>query len=111
MAGYAAGEMPLDAEADQATAATQFDGWQNVLSARLEELAVALSTGRPEFFVEQVHWTRAALQARGVPPETLRARLESLRGVLVEQIPAELAPMATAYIDRALDDFDGTRPG
>ena len=84
------GEMPLDAEAAQTAVAAQFDGWQNVLAARLEELAVAISTGRPEFFVEQVHWTRAALEARGVPAEMLRARLEALRHVLVEQIPAEL---------------------
>ena len=100
-----------DAEAAQAAVATQFDGWQNVLAARLEELAVAISTGRPEFFVEQVHWTRAALEARGVPAEMLRARLEALRRVLVEQIPAELAPMATGYIDRALAEFGGEPAG
>ena len=111
LAGYAAGEMPLDAEAAQTAVATQFDGWQNVLAARLEELAVAISTGRPEFFVEQVHWTRAALEARGVPAEILRARLEALRHVLVEQIPAELAPMATGYIDRALAEFGGEPAG
>jgi len=107
LAGYAAGEMSLDAGTAQAAVSTQFDGWQNVLVARLEELAVAISTGRPEFFVEQVHWTQAALDARGVPPEMLRGRLEALRRVLVEQIPAELAPVATGYIDRALAEFDG----
>ena len=112
LAGYAAGEMPpSDTAAAQAAVSTQFDGWQNVLVARLEELAVAISTGRPEFFVEQVHWTRAALEARGVPPEMLRARLEALRRVLVEQIPAELAPLATAYIDRALAEFGGEPAG
>jgi hypothetical protein len=111
LAGYAAGEMPLDAGAAHATASTQFDGWQNVLAARLEELAVAISTGRPEFFVEQVHWTRAALDARGIPSEMLRGRLEALRRVLVEQIPAELAPMATGYIDRALAEFGGEPAG
>ena len=111
LAGYAAGEMPLDAETAQTAVATEFDGWQNVLAARLEELAVAISTGRPEFFVEQVHWTRAALEARGVPAEMLRVRLGALRHVLVEQIPAELAPMATGYIDRALAEFGGEPVG
>ena len=49
LAGYAAGETPpLDAETAQAVVSTQFDGWQNVLAARLEELAVAISAGRPE---------------------------------------------------------------
>ena len=109
LAGYAAGEMPPDTEVAQAAVAAQFDGWQNVLVARLEELAVAVSTGRPEFFVEQIHWTKAAMQARGIPSETLRAKLESLRHVLIEQIPPELAPMATACIDRALAEF-GNEP-
>ena len=111
LAGYAAGEMPLDTEAAQTAVAAQFDGWQNVLVARLEELAVAISTDRPEFFVEQVRWTRAALEARGVPAEMLRAKLEALRHVLVEQIPAELARMATGYIDRALAEFGGEPAG
>ena len=112
LAGYAAGETPpIDAETAQTAVVTRFDGWRNVLAARLEEIAVAISTGRPEFFVEQVHWTRAALEARGVPAEMLRARLEALRHVLVEQIPAELAPMATGYIDRALAEFGGEPAG
>jgi methanogenic corrinoid protein MtbC1 len=111
LAGFAAGEMPLDTEAAQAAVVAQFDGWQNVLTARLEELAIAVSTGRPEFFVEQVHWTQAALAAQGIPPETLRAKLEALRHVLVEQIPAELASMVTACIDRALAEFDGEPAG
>ena len=111
LAGYAAGEMPGDAEAAQAAVAAQFDGWQNVLAARLEELAVAISTRRPEIFVEQVHWNRAALEARGIPADMLRARLEALRHVLVEQIPAELTPMATGYIDRALAEFGGEPAG
>ena len=111
MAGYAAGEMPLDAEADPSHGRTQFDGWQNVLSARLEELAVAISTGRPEFFVEQVHWTRSGAAGPGRSARDAAGEAESLRGVLVEQIPAELSPMATACIDRALAEFDGEPAG
>jgi len=108
LAGYAAGETAHpDTEAAEAAAPPQFDGWQNVLAARLEELAVAVATARPEFFVEQVRWTRAALEARGVPPHLLRQRLESLRGVLAEQLPAALAPLAVSYIDRALAEFAG----
>lgn len=112
LAGYAAGDAPpQDAEAARASEPTQFGGWQNVLAARLEELAVAISTGRPEYFVDQVRWAQAALQARDIPSETLRARLQSLRRVLAEQIPAELAPMATEYVDRALAEFDGEPAG
>jgi len=112
LAGYAAGETPpLDAGATQATTRSQFGGWQNVLAARLAELAVAVSAGRPELFVEQARWTQAALKARGFSPGMLRERLESLRDVLVEQVPAELAPLATSYLDRALAELDGEPAG
>jgi hypothetical protein len=112
LAGYAAADVPpADAEAAHAAGPTQFDGWQNVLVARLEELAVAVSTGQGEHFVEQVRWARAALEARGVPPEMFRARLEALRRVLAEQIPAELVPIVTRYLDRALAEFGGEPVG
>ena len=111
LAGYAAAEMPADTEAVQAATASEFEGWQNVLAARLEELAVAISTGQPELFVQQVRWIRTALQARGVSPDRLRAQLAALRRVLAEQVPAELAPTATAYIDRALAEFGGEPDG
>jgi methanogenic corrinoid protein MtbC1 len=110
LAGYAVGEMPsLDAEGAGDSASTQFGGWRNVLAARIEELAIAVSTGRPEFFVEQVRWTRAALKARGVPPDLLRAGLEALRRVLTEQVPAELVPPALGCVERALAGF-GSEP-
>ncbi len=112
LAGYAAADVPpAGAEAAHAAGPPQFDGWQNVLIARLEELAVAVSIKRPESFIEQVRWTQASLAARDVPPEMLRARLEALRRVLTEQIPAELAPMATGYLDRALAEFSGGPAG
>lgn len=112
LAGYAAAEMPpAGAAASPASEPSQFDGWQNVLAARLEELAAAVSMGRPQWFVEQVHWTRAALEARGVSSELLRSGLQALRRVLTEQLPADLAPIATGCIDRALGEFGGEAPG
>lgn len=108
LAGYAAAETPpFDTAASQAAAALPFDDWHDVLAVRLEELAVAVSTGQPELFVQQVHWTRTELQAKGVSPDLLRARLEALRRVLAEQLPADLAPRTTACIDRALAEFGG----
>jgi methanogenic corrinoid protein MtbC1 len=88
-------------------ALASFGEWQNVLTARIEELAAAVLTGKPECFVEQVRWTRAALQARGIASETFRSRLEALRGVLAEQIPEELAALAIGCLDRALEGMDG----
>ena len=112
LAAYAAAAMPpISPESPRAPASGQFEGWQNVLAARLEELAVAVSTGRPAVFVEQVRWARAGLEARGVPAERLRQGLEALRRVLAEQIPPELAPMATGCIDRALAESSGEPAG
>ena len=45
-----------------------FDGWQDLLAARVDDLSAAIAAGRPELFVQQVLWTRAALQARERPP-------------------------------------------
>jgi methanogenic corrinoid protein MtbC1 len=77
----------------------------------LGELAIAVSTRRPEYFVEQVRWAREVLKARGVSSDLLRARLESLGRVLAEHVPAELAPLAAAYFDRALTDSGDEPPG
>ncbi len=112
LAGYAVGETPLlDAPGSETDGDPQFIGWQNVLVARLEELAVAVTNGRPDFFVEQVRWTEVALKARGVSPDALRARLEALSRVLAEQLPAELAPLAIGYINCALAEFSGEPAG
>jgi methanogenic corrinoid protein MtbC1 len=107
LAGYAAGDTVATVAVTHGMASPQFDGWQNLLAARLEELAVAIAAAHPELFVEQIRWTRVALSARGVPPELLRAKLESLKHILAEQIPVELASPAIACIDRALAEFDG----
>jgi len=84
-----------------------FGEWQNVVAARIEELAAAVLTGKPECFVEQVRWARAALEARGFAAEAFRSRLEALRGVLAEQIPEELAALAIGCLDRALEGIEG----
>ena len=49
--------------------------------------------------------------ARDIPPGALRARLGALRQVFDEQLPADLAPLAKGYVDRALAEFDGEPAG
>jgi len=108
LAGYAAAESDR-AAADKYADPSQpdFDEWQDLLAARLEDLAVAVMVGRPELFVQQVLWAEAVLKSRGVAPELFRARLHDMRQVLVDHIPAELSPLATAHVDSALLAFDG----
>jgi MerR family transcriptional regulator, light-induced transcriptional regulator len=108
LAGYAAGEDDVAEEGTSLPAAAgQFDGWHDILTARVEELAVALSAGQPDLLTEQFRWARVGLAARGIPAERLRARLEALRTALSEQVPPDLAPLATAYLDNALAGLDG----
>ncbi|MCC6127533.1 MAG: cobalamin-dependent protein [Pirellulales bacterium] len=112
LAGYALGDPTLlDTESTAPSARSQFGGWHNVLTARIEDLAVAVAADRPDFFAEQVRWTRAALEVRGIPPAVLRTRLEALRRVLSEEIPLERLPPAMECLDRALADFDGEPAG
>ena len=112
LAGYAACETS-NIDGGQAQSAVGFEciGWQNVLAVRLEELAVAISTRQPDYFIEQVRWTRTMLAARGIPADLLRTKLAALRGVLVEQLSPELSPLATDCLDRALAEFEGEPVG
>jgi MerR family transcriptional regulator, light-induced transcriptional regulator len=108
LAGYAVAEAATgDAEARDNRPQPSFDGWKDLLATRVEDLSVAVSTALPGLFVQQVLWTQAALKARGVSSGFLRARLEALKHVLMEQLSGDLAPLATAPIDRALRELDG----
>jgi hypothetical protein len=109
LAGFA--EAEAEAGETDSRGVPSFDGWRDLLAARLEDLSVAVATERPELFVQQVLWTKAALTARGTPDNLLRARLEALDRILKEQLPGDLAPLATAAIHRALEEFDGEPAG
>jgi MerR family transcriptional regulator, light-induced transcriptional regulator len=112
LAGYAAAETSsTDEEQAQSGRSSEFTGWQNVLAARLEELAVAISTSQPDYFTEQVLWTRTMLAARGISAELLRKKLIALRGVLVERLSPQLSPLATDCLDRALGEFQDEPAG
>jgi MerR family transcriptional regulator, light-induced transcriptional regulator len=112
LAGYAACETSTtDGEQAQPTSRSDFTGWQNVLAIRLEELAAAISTRQPDYFVEQVRSTRIMLAIRDIPADSFRTKLVDLRSVLVEQLPPELSPLATNCFDRALAEFDGEPAG
>lgn len=79
--------------------------WSAKLETRLLYLATALSTSRPELFVESVTWARIAWQKREVPEGDLLLCLLALRDVLEEKLPAPAARRATEFIQRAQDEF------
>ena len=107
LAGYAArGLLEKHPEAEKDFEPDPFASWQNWLAVRLEELAAAIAADRPRLFISQVHWGKAVLQARGIPSESFRHGLECLREVLASELPEQVHPVATEYLDRALEAFD-----
>lgn len=79
--------------------------WRECVASRLPYLASALSTGCPKVFVEQARWASTAYSSRGgqQAADDFLASLESLREVIREQLPADSAKLAAAYVDHAID--------
>jgi methanogenic corrinoid protein MtbC1 len=107
LAGYASrGLLEKHPEAKKGFQPDPFAGWQNWLAVRVEELAEAIAANRPQLFISQVHWGKAVLQARGIPPESFRHGLESLQEVLTGELPEQVQTLATECLDHALEAFD-----
>jgi MerR family transcriptional regulator, light-induced transcriptional regulator len=88
--------------------------WRATLSQRIVELATALRLGEPRLFAARVAWARRAFDARDVPESDLRASLDVLASVLVEELPqdAQAGPVvlladALAVLDQPAED-DGS---
>lgn len=90
-------------DVEQRFAPDAFAGWKAALTQRLVELAAALRIGEPEIFRARVDWARKAFGARGVPVEDLRASLESLAGVLEEELPESARQAPGALLAGAIE--------
>jgi methanogenic corrinoid protein MtbC1 len=102
-AGFAAAEM---LESQPATAeglgAERLVRWKAWLADRIEELAVAVSAGRPKLFVEQVRWAASLFAARSAPVENIGTALESLRSVLAKELPEKTHSVVSEYLSNAV---------
>lgn len=107
LAGYAAAAL-LDSrpEAKEGFGPDPLSAWQSWLGARIDELAAAAATGRPKILADQVLWAKAVLSSRGVSPENLRTALESLRTVILTELPEQALSTTTDFLDQALIAFD-----
>lgn len=104
---YASGELlEAHAEAGAGWGPDPFSAWQNCLALRVEELAAAVAAEQPRLFTSQVGWAKAVLMAREVSAEHFRAGLTALRSVLLKELPEPVQPLATQYLDEAIDAFD-----
>ena len=65
-------------------------------------LAQALALNNQGIFLDYIAWTKVVLGQRKVLASDLIFHLECLAGVLLEQLPAESAPLAAGYIHAAV---------
>jgi methanogenic corrinoid protein MtbC1 len=102
-AGFAASEM---LESQPATAeglgAELLAPWRAWLADRVEELAVAVSAGKPNLFAEQVRWATSLFAARSVPVQNIETALESLRSVLAKELPENTHSVVSEYLSSAV---------
>jgi methanogenic corrinoid protein MtbC1 len=102
-AGFAAAEM---LESQPATAeglgAELLAPWKAWLADRVEELAVAVSAGKPNLFAEQVCWAKSLFAARSAPVENIETALKSLRSVLAKELPEDTHPVVNEYLSSAV---------
>jgi len=107
LAGYVAAELlEKHAEAKAGFEPDPFAQWQDWLAVRVDELAAAIAVDRARLFASQVLWGKAALQSRGIPPESFRTALECLRTVLDRELPEQVSETAGEYISLALEAFE-----
>ena len=79
--------------------------WRMHLTARVQELAVALEFDVPQIMRSSVEWTRGSFQARDVPEADLRASLVCLREVLAQELPDQARDRAVEFVDDAMQTF------
>jgi methanogenic corrinoid protein MtbC1 len=80
--------------------------WKTHLTARTQELAVAVEFEAPQVMNASVAWSRASFEAQQVPSEDLRASLECLRDVLAEELPEHTRQRPIEYVEGALELMD-----
>ncbi|MFM9170928.1 MAG: B12-binding domain-containing protein, partial [Phycisphaerales bacterium] len=69
--------------------------------ARMAHLAQSVACGRPGIYAGHVAWAVAALRARHVPEEDIRAHLASVERALEAELPDDARDAARAHLDAA----------
>jgi len=110
-AGFAAADM-LEAhpEAAESLGSDPLALWRQWLTSRVEELAVAISVGKPELFAEQVRWAASLFEARNVAIANIKRSLESLGKVLEKELPENSQAVVADYVSAALAAMDMAPP-
>ncbi|HKP13802.1 MAG TPA: cobalamin-dependent protein [Blastocatellia bacterium] len=65
----------------------------------LSYLSQSVAAERPALFADYVAWAKVMLAGRGIPPEDLAVNLACMRAALEQELPAEMAALACAYVE------------
>lgn len=110
-AGFAAADMlETHPEAGTGLGADPLALWKQWLTSRVEELAVAISAGKPGIFAEQVRWAASLFAARSVPAANITSSLESLGKVLANELPETTHSTVKEYLSAAAAALDTAPP-
>lgn len=80
--------------------------WRSNLTQRVLDLAAAVELQSPALFGESMRWSRDLFTSRDLPADDLRASLNALSEVLLEELPEDAGPEIANTITvgaRALD--------
>lgn len=80
--------------------------WRFNLTQRVHELATAVELQAPALFAEAVRWSSEAFTARDLPANDLRASLDSLREILLAELPPEAGAEIENHFTPALRATD-----
>ncbi len=80
--------------------------WRTHLTARVQELAVAVEFGLPEILNSAIDWSRRSFLARDVSEHHLRASMETLREVLADELPEQARDKTLAVVDDAIRSLE-----
>lgn len=69
----------------------------------LSYLAEALASGDLALFLEYLQWCKVFFTGLRFPEEAIRVTFECMRELLQRQLPAEIAPLVTEYLDAGMD--------
>jgi methanogenic corrinoid protein MtbC1 len=85
-------------------------GHNQMSAALLEQSARGLASAAPALFVDAVKWSLAAFASREVPEQYIQASLESLRTVVVEELPEQAGELSREYLEKGLDGLSAEVP-
>jgi len=91
----------LTEQAPQLVGADGFEPWRLHFRSEIQALVAALDDEAPERYAAHVAWLRKANDARGTPPEQLRATFDALEFVLEQHLPGASDPMLRRCLDLA----------